>query len=223
LRHAGCAPQRRAALLRLIQWGIRARMQRPGRSSGPRVIRLCSAPVVCLNLAGLMDRCLESQALQTILDLCRNLPAVDCEPGATLLSEGEHTGILYILIDGRIEIVKGAFQVYVTSEPGSMFGEISALLNVPHTATVKALTACRLHLVSDARTFLRSRPDLAFCLSRLLAQRLQSVTSYLVDLKCQFEDRHDHLGMVDEVLHSILHQQDEVFQPGSDRCPDAKI
>jgi CRP-like cAMP-binding protein len=158
-----------------------------------------------------------------MLDLCRDLPAVRYEPGVTLLSEGEQTGILYILIEGRVEIVKGAFQVYETSEPGSVFGEISALLNIPHTATVKTLGTCRMHVVSRAADFLPSNPDIAFYLSRLLAQRLHSVTSYLVDLKSQFEDRHDHLGMVDEVLHSILHQQDEVFVPGSDRCPDTKI
>lgn len=161
--------------------------------------------------------------MPSILDLCRELPETRYEAGATLLDEGEQTGKLYILVDGRIEIVKGTFQVYFTSEPGSVFGEISALLDIPHTATVKTATACRLHVVDKADEFLQSRPDIAYHLSRLLAQRLQSVTSYLVDLKEQFEDQQDHLGMVDEVLESILHQQDEAFLPGSDRYPDTKI
>ena len=57
--------------------------------------------------------------------------------------------------------------------------------------------------------FLKEHPDVHLHLSTLLAKRLNSVTSYLVDLKSQFEDHDDHLGMVDEVLESLLHHQPE--------------
>ena len=40
----------------------------------------------------------------------------------------------------------------------------------------------------------------------LLARRLDSLNNYLVDVKRQFEG-HDHIGMVDEVLESLLHRQ----------------
>jgi hypothetical protein len=35
------------------------------------------------------------------------------------------------------------------------------------------------------------------------------VTTYLADLQHQFSEREDHLGMVDEVLDSLLHHQNE--------------
>jgi hypothetical protein len=40
----------------------------------------------------------------------------------------------------------------------------------------------------------------------LLARRLDALNKYLVDVKQQFEG-HDHIGMVDEVLDTLLHRQ----------------
>lgn len=161
--------------------------------------------------------------MQSILDLCSSLPERVFDRDAVLLVEGESTGTLFILIEGQIEVLKGPFQVHISSEPGAMFGEISALLGIPHTATVRAAQPSRLHVVEQAGAFLASRPDLALYLSKLLAQRLYSVTTYLADMKAQFGDRSDHLGMVDEVLEALLHQQDEAFEPGSDRHPDPRV
>ena len=90
---------------------------------------------------------------------------------------------------------------------GSIFGDVSVLLELPHMATVKTLEPSVFHVAEDALAFLRSKPEAHLHLSRLLAKRLNSVTNYLVDLKSQFEDRDDHLGMVDEVLESLLHHQ----------------
>jgi CRP-like cAMP-binding protein len=78
-------------------------------------------------------------------------------------------------------------------------------------------------VVEEANKFLRSHPDMSFQLASLLARKLNSITSYLADLKLQFEDRDDHLGMVDEVLESLLHEQVEELEPGSVRYPDDTI
>ena len=55
--------------------------------------------------------------------------------------------------------------------------------------------------------------------ARLLANRLNAATTYLVDLKRQFANHGDHLEMVGEVLETLLHQQERDFRPGSDRDP----
>jgi hypothetical protein len=39
-----------------------------------------------------------------------------------------------------------------------------------------------------------------------LATRLNAMLEYLRDIKHQFED-HDHIGMVDQVLESLVHRQ----------------
>jgi CRP-like cAMP-binding protein len=161
--------------------------------------------------------------MRTVLSYCQGLPERTFGPGEVLLVEKEKQGILYILIEGEVEVMKGAIQITTTAEPGAIFGEMSILLDVPHTATVRALTRSRLHLVEHAAEFLQSHTDITYQLAQLLAQRVYSVTTYLVDLKKQYEDRQDHLGMVDEVLETLVHQQVEECNPGSERDPDTTI
>jgi CRP/FNR family transcriptional regulator, cyclic AMP receptor protein len=161
--------------------------------------------------------------VSTILDLCDGLPATSFKKGDVLLAEGTHTGMLYILVDGAVEILKGDFQIDVVSEPGALFGEVSALLDIPHMATVRILNPSRVYRIEHAVEFLNNYPMVALEVARLLAQRLNGVTNYLVDLKNQFEDQKGHLGMVDEVLETLLHQQRDKFVPGSDRDPDTSI
>jgi CRP-like cAMP-binding protein len=161
--------------------------------------------------------------MRTVLSFCQGLPEATFGPGEVLLAEGERTGILYILAQGNVEVLKGDFQVNTVAEPGAIFGEISVLLDIPHIATVKALAPTRAYVVERASEFLQSNTDVTYQLARLLAQRLYGVTSYLVDLKKQFEDHDNHFGLVDAVLETLVHQQDEECTPGSDRDPDPTI
>jgi hypothetical protein len=78
-------------------------------------------------------------------------------------------------------------------------------------------------VAEDASTFLGSDPAVALEVSRLLARRLHAITTYLADLKRQFEDQDGHLGIVDEVLETLVHHQGETHAPGSDRDPDPTV
>ncbi|MBL8531174.1 MAG: cyclic nucleotide-binding domain-containing protein [Hyphomonadaceae bacterium] len=153
-------------------------------------------------------------------DLCSHLPVAAFAPGEALLEEGAATGRLYVLRAGTVEIVKRGVQINTVSDCGAIFGEMSALLDAPHMATVRAVTACEAYRIEGGEAFLQANPELSFELARLLAHRLNGVTSYLVDLKQQFEDRSDHLGMVDDILESLAHEQKRRFTPGSDREPE---
>jgi CRP/FNR family transcriptional regulator, cyclic AMP receptor protein len=106
------------------------------------------------------------------------------------------------------------------TQPGAVFGEISILLGVPHTASVRAVRPTRAYVVEDGRAFLKSKPEVLLYVGKLLATRLQAATAYLADIKRQFAEHGDHLCMVDEVLDSILQHQDTEFTPGSEREPD---
>ena len=145
---------------------------------------------------------------------------VQFEAGAELLTEGTTSGHLFVLADGVLEVMRGDTQVALVDEPGAVFGEMSILLDTPHTATVRAYLPSTVYVFDDAAAFLKSDPAVAFHVARLLAQRLNAATSYLVDLKHQYEGHGDHLGMVSDVLASLLNQQNEEFTPGSDRLPD---
>lgn len=91
----------------------------------------------------------------------------------------------------------------------------------PHAVTVTARSAVQLHVFDDAHNFFRSNTEVAFLIARLLAQRLNAATSYLVDLNQQFAGQDTHLAMVGEVLQSLICQQFEEFMLGSDRDPGA--
>jgi CRP/FNR family cyclic AMP-dependent transcriptional regulator len=158
-----------------------------------------------------------------VLEHCRKLPLRAVAAGETILAEGTRSGVLYILVSGTVEVVKGDVQVSTASEPGAFFGELSAILDVPHTATVRALEACTFRVSENPFGFLRSKPQIALELSRLLARRLHFLTTYLVDVKRQFEGSGDHLAIVDEVLESLAHHQEAEASPGSDRCPDPTV
>jgi CRP/FNR family cyclic AMP-dependent transcriptional regulator len=162
-------------------------------------------------------------AMPSILDYCQGLPAARFAPGDILLAEGDRSGKLYFLIEGQVEILKGDYQINVVSDPGAVFGEISILLGIPHMATVRAVAPTSAFAAADGDAFLQAHREIAYHLSKILAQRLHGVTSYLVDLKRQFEDHESHLGIVDEVLETLVHQQAEEFTPGSDRDPNIKL
>jgi CRP/FNR family cyclic AMP-dependent transcriptional regulator len=120
--------------------------------------------------------------VSTILDLCKDIPVQTLEPGAVLLTEGKKSGLLFVLIDGEVEILKGDMQVSTVSETGAIFGEMSVLLNLAHSATVRARTPCRAHVIENGDAFLQSNREFAYDLCKLLAQRLHGVTTYLADL-----------------------------------------
>ena len=141
------------------------------------------------------------------------LPAVRFESGVALLVEGDKTGRIYILLDGEIEVLRGDTRVMLANRPGAIFGEMSILLDIPHTATVKTLSPATLYAIEDAGTFLQAHPEITLSIAKLLAQRLNAATTYLVDLQRQVEGHGDQLGMVTDVLEMLIHQPQPEFTP----------
>jgi CRP/FNR family cyclic AMP-dependent transcriptional regulator len=149
----------------------------------------------------------------SILDLCAAVPVHTFAPGSVLLAEGKKSGLLFVLVEGQVEILKRHFQINTVSDPGAIFGEISVLLDVPHMATVRAVSFCRAHVIEDAPAFLRSQNELVLDLAKLLAQRLVGITSYLAEVKSEYEDQKDHLDMVNLVVETMAHEQRRLRRP----------
>jgi CRP/FNR family transcriptional regulator, cyclic AMP receptor protein len=143
--------------------------------------------------------------MKTVLDLCDDLERVEFSRGESLLQAGARSGNLYILVSGQLEVAQGDTVITRLSAPGSIVGEISVLLDLPHQADVRAATDVVCRVTRGGRDFLASRPELALLVAELLARRLKGMLGYLADLKAQYADRDDHLGMVDEVLLNLAH------------------
>jgi CRP/FNR family cyclic AMP-dependent transcriptional regulator len=144
--------------------------------------------------------------MSQLLDSLHDQPVKSFATGESVITQGNSTGSLYILIDGVAEVTKDGVAVTRTNEPGAIFGDLSALLGVPHTAEVRAAAPSRFHVVADARDFLERHPAMTLHLCRLLARRLDALNQYLVNLKHQFAG-HDHLGMVDGMIDLLMLRQ----------------
>ena len=148
--------------------------------------------------------------MRELLEQCRDLPTVSIDGGALLIEQGQAPGALYVLIDGELVVERDGVAFARIDTPGAVFGEMSAVLDVPATATVRAARPTTLHVAADA---------VAFVL-RTTAARLDGLTRYLSDVKQQYRDLSGHLGLVDEVLNVLVHHQPKPARPGSRREPD---
>jgi CRP-like cAMP-binding protein len=141
--------------------------------------------------------------MRSILDYCAGAAQLAFEPGSILLDEGRNTDLLYVLIDGEVEIVRDGVRVALVSEPGATFGEMSVLLDTPHTATVRAVSSGRAYELEEARSFLRSRPDMALFLAEVLARRLNAASAALVELTQQLPTHAERLSNVHSILEGL--------------------
>jgi CRP/FNR family cyclic AMP-dependent transcriptional regulator len=135
-----------------------------------------------------------------------SLPTRTYAEGEIVLASGSTTGQLLFLKDGAVEVVKDEVRITRVTRPGAVFGEMSALLDQPHSADVRALVRSTFHVVEDAKVFLEQEPAVASYLAVILAQRLDALNRYLVDVRNQFREFDDHVGMIDEVIDSIVHR-----------------
>jgi len=106
-------------------------------------------------------------------------------PGAVILEEGRTANGLYVIMSGKVEIIKGFSterqRLLATLGPGDFFGEMGLLEEQPRSATAIAResTAC---VGIDRWLFLgqlRRDPELAISMLRALARRLAETNALL--------------------------------------------
>jgi CRP-like cAMP-binding protein len=161
--------------------------------------------------------------MHAILDYCTGGTQRNVAAGAVVIREGDTTGNLYVLIEGRLEVIKGDTVVANIAEPGAVMGEMSVLLDQPHTATVRAASDSVIYVFGNAAAFLREQPEVALLIARLLAQRLNVANTYLADLKRQYAGQGNHLSMVSDILQSMINLPPTTVSPGSDRQSDPRM
>ncbi|MGZ4756166.1 MAG: cyclic nucleotide-binding domain-containing protein [Acidimicrobiia bacterium] len=155
-----------------------------------------------------------------LLEIAHGFPRRTVAPGEVLLVDGDPAPALFVLLEGGLHIEKGGVPVAVVTEPGACVGEMSLLLGVPVTADVTASEPSVVAVIDNADAMLDGQSGLPLALARLLAARLQVMTTYLVDLKHQYADHEGGLGMVDVVLGSLLRGSGARSELGSERDPD---
>jgi len=115
-----------------------------------------------------------------------DLPVVTYQPGETVIVDGSKTGRLLILKKGNVAIVKEDTEIAKVAEPGAVFGELSILLDQPHTADVHALETSQFH-IANATALLAQNPIAALYVAAVLAHRLDGANHALIQLKNQLQ------------------------------------
>ena len=138
--------------------------------------------------------------------LCGDLAERSFKPGETLISEGDPKPGFFVLVSGTVLVRKGDAEVARIGEAGAVFGEISALLGSPASASVIAKSPVTALTTSDGAAYLEMNPALTLHTARVLAGRVVQATIYVSDLKAQFPDRADHFGSIEDVLDALMTQ-----------------
>jgi len=127
------------------------------------------------------------------------LPVTTYQAGETVLANGSRTNQLLILKNGSVAVIKQGIEIARVSEPGALFGEISALLDCPHTADVRALTSSQFHVVHPAAL---QNPAALFYVATILARRLDRTNEALVELTNQIQVGEPR-GMIERTIEKM--------------------
>ncbi len=112
------------------------------------------------------------------------------EPGEVVMKENDFDSWVYIMVKGKLEIIKdGKFVCYLTKS-GELFGEMGVVDGSPRSATIRA-TQQTMVMGIDAAVIDRSlrNNEISLCyiiyrlFSEVLAERLRATTEENIKLK----------------------------------------
>ena len=112
------------------------------------------------------------------------------EPGEVLIKEGEYDCWVFILISGKLEIIKAAKSIGMLQRNGEMFGEMGIIDGSPRSASIHAVNKS-LVLGFDASYIdqMQKESNLSFCyilyrvFAEALAARLRDTTQENIRLR----------------------------------------
>jgi len=110
------------------------------------------------------------------LKLFEEFPRRSFAKDEIVIREGEITESLFVLVSGKLQILKEALLISEISHQGSTFGEVSVLLGREATASVVAFEYSELIEVPEPEKVMKQNPELLFEVSRLLARRINWLT-----------------------------------------------
>ena len=103
---------------------------------------------------------------------------VQFAPGEFLFKEGDKRELMYVLLEGEVEIRLGDY-VVETAVPGALIGEMALIDDSPRAANAVAKTPCRLATI-DRRRFhflVQQHPQFATHVMKELANRLRHMNA----------------------------------------------
>jgi CRP/FNR family cyclic AMP-dependent transcriptional regulator len=158
--------------------------------------------------------------MDNLLECCADLPQITVAAGSCVVLQGKRVASLFLLVDGDVSVERDGVEIASFKTPGSIFGEVASLLDRPAVITARAKVDTVFLVAEDGPAFLAERPDVTIQVARVLAARLDGLSGYLDDVKHQYGDDDGHLGMLHEVMGTLMHDKPSPVNPGSVRMPE---
>ena len=108
----------------------------------------------------------------------------DLSPGEAVFREGDKGDVVYVVLEGSVDIVVGG-TVVETAARGAVLGEMALIDDSPRSASAIAKTASRLVAI-DRRRFqfmVQQTPNFSIHVMKVMAERLRRMDRLLVGAK----------------------------------------
>jgi len=115
-----------------------------------------------------------------------------------ICEEKENNDELYILMEGKVGIYKGNVLIKEFDRMGTIIGEMSVILGLPRTATIRATTDVKLLVhKADLDSLIKNNPDIVKKIVRSLAERLRDMTDdYYYLSEKMYVDKKENKGNI---------------------------
>jgi len=151
---------------------------------------------------------LEDPVLKSVIMDSRGLTeSFEFPPDHVIFFEADESKDVYLLVSGEVEALKAGIRMALLNTPGTFFGEMSALLGLPRSTTIRTRTATRVVRIDHDTfgNFLRTFPSLNYQLAVMLAERLQKTTDRYYALRHRFRSLVRHFNLA----QSLLQERDD--------------
>jgi CRP/FNR family cyclic AMP-dependent transcriptional regulator len=99
-------------------------------------------------------------------------------------------------------VVRDGVNIASIAQPGTLVGEMSVLLGIRNSATVRAERETKVRVIRDANKLLESEPGLALRVAALVAGRLDATSALLVELAKQNKGKSEQ-GLLSRILSTL--------------------
>jgi len=126
-----------------------------------------------------------------------------------VITEGDTSSSLYLIMDGEVKIFvsdeDGKTNIINRLGPGEYFGELSLIDEGPRSASVEAVTRCKISILSRKYfvDYIEQHPRVAISLLKGMGQRLRKTTDHAKNLALM-----DVFGRIANVLLQAAEEED---------------
>ena len=125
------------------------------------------------------------------------LKEITMDSGTTLIHAGTLNRNVYVLVSGKIRLLTKGYVVSEVDNPGTIFGEVSALLNAETTADVVVAEKSTFYVIEEFLDFIYKHPNACVSVAQILACRLVNMNNHFVYIK-------DQLALVENNLKEYV-------------------